>query len=205
MADTRGELWVWMNGEQVGIWHRGRNGTHRFTYQAAWLDSPHVRPLSLSLSLPITPDRTISGGVVAHYFDNLLPGGRHRMMPLYDVLSLWPVVGKGANQVPWPSDKLAMAVRSRNVHYTLHSIQPRHWQGLATRAGVDGVWEDMLALVERAEAAVAAVQAKLPAGFPARTARAVFDGVCAQARLWRQGLAATLPARSSPRVQGPSR
>lgn len=73
MADLR-ELWVWMNGERVGAWQtwqRGRTGSHRFVYEASWLASPRVRPLSLSL--PITPDRTVTGPVVAHYFDNLLP------------------------------------------------------------------------------------------------------------------------------------
>ncbi|SEL49021.1 HipA N-terminal domain-containing protein [Roseateles sp. YR242] len=71
MADKLRELWVWMNGEHVGVWHRGRTGSHSFTYERAWLDSPRVRPLSLSMA--ITQDRTVSGEYVANYFDNLLP------------------------------------------------------------------------------------------------------------------------------------
>lgn len=70
MAEVR-ELWVWMNGERVGTWLRTRTGGHRFVYEPSWLTSPRVRPLSLSL--PLTPDRTVSGPVVGHYFDNLLP------------------------------------------------------------------------------------------------------------------------------------
>ena len=70
MADVR-ELWVWMNGERVGTWQRTRTGGHRFVYEMSWIASPRVRPLSLSL--PLTPDRTVTGPVVAHYFDNLLP------------------------------------------------------------------------------------------------------------------------------------
>jgi serine/threonine-protein kinase HipA len=70
MAEVR-ELWVWMNGERVGTWQRTRNGGHRFIYEPSWTASPRVRPLSLSL--PLTPDRTVTGPVVAHYFDNLLP------------------------------------------------------------------------------------------------------------------------------------
>lgn len=443
MADKLSELWVWMNGEHVGVWHRGRTGNHRFSYQAAWLDSPRVRPLSLSL--PITPDRTVSGDAVSNYFDNLLPdderirkrvarrfktnsveafellqaigrdcvgavqlmppdtepigfdqvngepmsddeieqhlqrvvgapglgddhdaddfrisiagaqektallrldgqwckplgatptthiiklplglvggrrldlthsvqnewlcaqflkelglpvaitemvrfgeqltlvverfdrawatrtdgqrwiarlpqedlcqvlglpsaakyeshggpsmaqcaqvmlasqepqtdvssflctqlafwllaatdghaknfsifllpSGRHRLTPLYDVISVWPVVGNAANQVPWRKAKLAMAVRSKNVHYPLHSIQTRHWQGVAAKAGVDDVWQDMQALVQRVEPAIAVVQARLPADFPPRTAEAVFEGIRGQAKRWVQGL-----------------
>lgn len=65
------ELWIWMNGEPVGVWTRGRTGRHRFTYETSWLASPRVRPLSLSL--PISADRTIEGEIVGNFFDNLLP------------------------------------------------------------------------------------------------------------------------------------
>jgi len=101
---------------------------------------------------------------------------------------VWPVIGEAANQVPWRAAKLAMAVRSKNVHYTLHSIQSRHWHGVAAKAGVDGVWEDMLAMVQRVEPAIAAVQTRLPTDFPARTAETVFAGIRAQVRRWVEGL-----------------
>jgi len=64
-------LSVWMNGEQVGLWTQGRGNTHKFSYVASWLSSPHCR--SLSLSLPISANLTIVGSVVENYFDNLLP------------------------------------------------------------------------------------------------------------------------------------
>ncbi|MEO6958434.1 MAG: type II toxin-antitoxin system HipA family toxin, partial [Burkholderiaceae bacterium] len=41
----------------------------------------------------------------------LLPGGRYRLTPLYDVLSAWPVTGRGANQIDANSLRLAMAVK----------------------------------------------------------------------------------------------
>jgi serine/threonine-protein kinase HipA len=66
-----GELWVWMNGERIGLWQRGRTGHHRFAYDDAWLHSPRAR--SLSLSMPIGLSQSIEGEVVGHYFDNLLP------------------------------------------------------------------------------------------------------------------------------------
>jgi len=443
MADKSRELWAWMNGEHVGVWHRGRTGNHRFTYESAWLTSRRVRPLSLSM--PITPDRTVSGDLVANYFDNLLPDderirrrvaarfktgsteafellqaigrdcvgavqllppdagpagfdriqcepmsdadveqhlrrvvstpgfgedlhtedfrisiagaqektallrldgqwckplgatptthiiklplglvggrrldlthsvqnewlcaqllrefglpvaltemarfgeqmalvverfdrawatraadgerwiarlpqedicqvlglpssakyessggpsmqrctqimlasqgpeadvanflcaqlafwllaatdghaknfsifllpdGRYRMTPLYDVISLWPVVGNAGNQVPWRAAKLAFAVRSKNVHYAMHSILPRHWKGVALRAGVEGVWQAMLALMESIEPAIEAVQTRLPGDFPEQTADAVLAGVRSQLKRWKDG------------------
>ena len=65
-------LHVWRNGEHVGCWHWGRRVQHSFTYSRAWLASPAVRPLSLSLPIPIG-EPVISGPEVRHYFDNLLP------------------------------------------------------------------------------------------------------------------------------------
>lgn len=118
----------------------------------------------------------------------LLPGGGYRMTPLYDVISVWPVIGHGPNLVAWQEAKLAMAVRSRNAHYELARIQTRHWQGLAQRSGAEGVWDGMEALVARVEPAIAAVQGLLPAGFPEGTAVAIFDGLRRQQRTWQAGL-----------------
>ena len=120
----------------------------------------------------------------------LLPGGRYRMTPLYDVISLWPVIGKGPNHVPWPSAKLAMAIRSKNAHFVLQSILARHWQGAAQKSGAADVWEAMQRMVERVEPALTALEALLPDDFPARTAETVFDGVRSQLTRWNQGLKA---------------
>jgi serine/threonine-protein kinase HipA len=112
------------------------------------------------------------------------------MTPLYDVISVWPVIGHGPNRIAWQEAKLAMAVRSKNVHYELARIQTRHWQGLAQRSGAEGVWEAMQALVGRVETAIAAVQGLLPAGFPERTAQTIFDGLRRQSQAWEAGLPA---------------
>ena len=118
----------------------------------------------------------------------LLPGGGYRMTPLYDVISVWPVIGQGPNQVAWQEAKLAMAVRLKNVHYQLDRIQTRHWHGLAQRSGAEGVWDAMQALVARVDPAIAAVQGLLPAGFPEPTAGAIFDGLRRQQGRWQAEL-----------------
>ena len=61
---------IWMNGELVGTW-TVRAGTHTLRYAESWLQSPRRR--SLSLSLPITAELSITGDAVHNYFDNLLP------------------------------------------------------------------------------------------------------------------------------------
>jgi serine/threonine-protein kinase HipA len=110
------------------------------------------------------------------------------MTSLYDVISVWPVIGNGPNLVPWQEARLAMAVHSKNVHYELARIQTRHWQGLAQRSGAEGAWEAMQALVARVGTASAAVQMLLPAGFPERTAETIFEGLRRQSRAWEAGL-----------------
>jgi serine/threonine-protein kinase HipA len=110
------------------------------------------------------------------------------MTPLYDVISVWPVIGNGPNLVAWREAKLAMAVRSKNVHYELARIQTRHWRGLAQRSGAEGTWEAMQTLVASVEPAIARVQMLLPMGFPERTAQTIFDGLHQQSRAWEAGL-----------------
>jgi len=122
----------------------------------------------------------------------LLPGGRYRMTPLHDVISAWPVIGPGPNQVAWLETKLAMAVRSKNTHYVLARIQTRHWQALARRSGVDSAWDAMQTLVARVEPAIDATQARIPAGqlpgLPVQMEHAIFNGPRRQARAWEPGL-----------------
>lgn len=120
----------------------------------------------------------------------LLPGDRYRLTPLYDVLSAWPVIGNGPNHVAWHQARLAMAIRAKNTHYRLSEIQARHWQHLAFKSGVEGAWEAMQEMVGRVEEALGAVENRLPATFPLQTAKAIFAGTRAQAKAFREQLAA---------------
>lgn len=106
----------------------------------------------------------------------VLPGGRYRMTPLYDVLSAWPLIGTGPHSLQYKKTKLAMAVRSKAAHYKLSEIQYRHWQALAQRSGVEGAWEAMLDMAQRLEGALTVVEKRLPADFPAPLVQAIFQG-----------------------------
>ncbi len=107
----------------------------------------------------------------------LLQGSQYRLTPLYDVLSAWPVIGPQANKISLQKVRMAMAVHSRNVHYKLMDIQPRHWQYLALKSGIPGAWPAMLTLVEQAGAATEKVVNALPSAFPGETAEAILAGV----------------------------
>lgn len=121
----------------------------------------------------------------------LLPGGRYRLTPLYDVISAWPAVGRGASQLDRKRLKLAMVLRGKNAHSMVAEIQRRHFNATARRCGLgpdmEGIIGEMLAatpgVIER-------VAAQLPADFPAQ----VLDTVTAGLREAARKLAAMPPA-----------
>lgn len=103
-------------------------------------------------------------------------GGRHRLTPLYDVLSAWPVIGRGTRLLDRKKVKLAMAVRSKSAHWKLSEIRSRTWDATARTAGFGDAQELLHEVVERAPKAVEATGRELPTGFPAEIRDKIFDG-----------------------------
>jgi serine/threonine-protein kinase HipA len=114
-------------------------------------------------------------------------GGRFHLAPLYDVLSAWPIIGRGPNQLPYQRAKLAMALRGQNVHYRLDEIEARHWQRLAIACGPE-VFNRMTAMVERVDGALQEVERRLPAGFPEGVWSRVSDGMRRHATKFQKDL-----------------
>jgi len=112
----------------------------------------------------------------------LRQGNAYDMTPLYDVLSVWPYVGKGREQTHLRDVRLAMAIRSKNTHYHLHTIQARHWHGLAMKSGGPDVWRAMLDVVGALEPALSDVEAALPNDFPVRIWAPIAKGMRSQAK-----------------------
>lgn len=112
----------------------------------------------------------------------LRQGNTYEMTPLYDVLSMWPYVGKGRGQLHLRDVRLAMALRSKNTHYDIYGIHTRHWHNMAMKNGGPAVWEAMQGLVERVEEALDAVEARLPDPFPDHIWTPIADGMLSQAR-----------------------
>ena len=108
-------------------------------------------------------------------------GGAFELTPLYDIMSAWPVMGRGASQLQFQKAKLAMAIQGRSRHYKIIEIQPRHWHSLAQRTGVTGLWERMRAFVETAETVVDRMEIALPDSFPERVIAKIADGIRRQA------------------------
>lgn len=114
---------------------------------------------------------------------SLLPGGRYRLTPLYDVLSAWPLVGGGPGQLDRRELKLAMALRGKNSHYRWQDIQRRHFNATARLCGLGPDMETIITeTLERTPAVIEEVANQLPGDFPGDVFAAVTAGLTKSAR-----------------------
>ena len=103
-------------------------------------------------------------------------GGTHRLTPFYDVLSAWPIIGRGPNHLDWHKAKLAMAVRSKSAHWKISDLKAHSWDATARFAGL-GSSADLLAeIATAAPRAVEDVNREIKEGFPAEVRDKIFDG-----------------------------
>lgn len=110
-------------------------------------------------------------------------GGTYRMAPLYDLLSAWPIIGHSANKLSIHDAKLAMAFRTKNAHYKIEGIYPRHFRTVAGKLGLTGEIDSILAeILDATPKVISQTNAMLPAGFPQQVAETIYDGLRNSAR-----------------------
>lgn len=109
-------------------------------------------------------------------------GGGYRLTPFYDVLSAWPIIGGGANQLARQKAKLAMALRAKSAHWGLADIQARHWDGVAKLAGLGDARALCDELLQQLPGVLRTVTSELPPDFPPTLATAIFDGMTTTAQ-----------------------
>ena len=112
----------------------------------------------------------------------LQPGGRFRLTPLYDVMSVQPALDAG--QLRRNNMKLALAVGD-NRHYVVYEIMPRHFVQTAAKSGIPAslvrtIFDELL---EAEQAAITKVMNDLPAGFPQELAESIVGGMRARLRV----------------------
>lgn len=125
-------------------------------------------------------------GHAKNFSVSIEPLGRFRLTPLYDVLSAYPILGQGANQLAPARARMAMAVTGKNRHYEWNRILARHWSQTARACGIDPEQARQIIdeLVSQTPAVIDRVGHALPANFPAVVAEPIFDGLrVAAARL----------------------
>jgi len=108
----------------------------------------------------------------------LLAGSRFQLTPLYDILSVWPVIGRGANEIALEKARLAMALPGERQHYRLAVMQRRHFETLGGKMGLGAatktVIDEMLASTPKV---IRTVSGRLPKGFPPTLAERIFKGM----------------------------
>ncbi|WP_066452954.1 hypothetical protein [Castellaniella caeni] len=95
---------------------------------------------------------------------------------------LYPIIGRGANQLFPFKAKIATAVRSKNTHWVMRDIARRHWVTVGTAHGVmapdgQGVEAVLDEMVAQTPEVVHTVRAQLPDGFPAHVADSILSGL----------------------------
>lgn len=104
----------------------------------------------------------------------LLPQGRFRLTPLYDVISAWPIAGSRHDQIHPKKLKLAMALRGTSKHYRIAEIERRHFNLTARACGLGADMESIVdEVIGKTPNVIEQVEGKLPKDFPA----SLFDSV----------------------------
>lgn len=122
-------------------------------------------------------------GHAKNFSTRLLPGGRYRLTPLYDVLSAWPIAGPRHDQIHPKKLRLAMALRGTSKHYRLAEIARRHFNATARICGLGLDMEAIIAdVLARTDDVVESVGESLPRGFPDELFAVVTTGLRQAAR-----------------------
>ncbi|TWC65099.1 type II toxin-antitoxin system HipA family toxin [Herbaspirillum sp. SJZ099] len=112
----------------------------------------------------------------------LKPDGKYELTPLYDVLSVFPIIGEGPGKLSEHKAAMAMAVRSKNPHRKMREIQPRHWHGVGMHYGIvtedgDGPNAILKELADKTPDVISGVRKELPADFPEYVADSILNGL----------------------------
>lgn len=115
-------------------------------------------------------------GHAKNFSVSILPLGRFKLAPLYDVLSAYPIIGHGVGKLPKQKATVAMAVWGNNRHYNWDRIVRRHWLKTAKDCGISEPEAIIADLCARVETAAENVANCLPIDFPVQVSQPILDG-----------------------------
>lgn len=113
-----------------------------------------------------------------------LPNNAYKLTPLYDVLSIHPLVGNKTDQIAKQKVKMAMAIRGSKNYYQLQKIQYRHFikQGQAVGFTEKEVVGLIASTVQMVDTVIKNVTVMLPKDFPIELSDKIFQGMKIQAK-----------------------
>lgn len=108
---------------------------------------------------------------------HLLPQGRYRLTPCYDVLSAWPAAGDAPSQTNPHDAKLAMSLCGKRPHRKLFDIQRRHFDSTAQLCGLDAADALIERILARTPQVIEQAQRDLPPGFSQQVLEKTLKGL----------------------------
>lgn len=108
---------------------------------------------------------------------SILPLGRFRLAPLYDVLSAYPILGHAAGKLTRQRATMAMAVWGKNRHYKWDRISKRHWLKTAKDCGIANCEALIGEVCVEAKIVAERIEKTLPANFPEAVSRPILEGL----------------------------
>ena len=107
----------------------------------------------------------------------------YEMTPIYDVLSIFPILGPKQDQIARRKAKLAMAVRGSNNYYELDRIMKRHFVAQAGSVGIakDEAIKIIDGIILATPLVIKDVYSLLPKGFNKSLADSILQGMRTQA------------------------
>ena len=115
-------------------------------------------------------------GHAKNFSIHLLPNGRYRLTPLYDIISAYPLFSPF---YPMPKLKMAMALRGKSNKYQWTQFLPRHFESTAKHAKFSEKEAKSLVLemLKQVDQAIDVVIKELPQDFPAKISESIFEGM----------------------------
>lgn len=105
------------------------------------------------------------------------PEGRYRLTPLYDIMSVYPLLAN--KQLQKQKVKMAMGLKGKNMHYHWHDLQRRHFLDTAKAVNypVERAASIIDEMLEKVDTVIEEVSAQLPKRFPTKIAEPIFTGM----------------------------
>jgi serine/threonine-protein kinase HipA len=144
----------------------------------ATLDKQHFFKAQIVFYLLAATDGHAKNFSITH-----LPGNKYKLTPLYDVLSIHPLIGNKENQIAKQKVKMAMAIRGSKNYYQLHKIQYRHFiqQGKEVGFSEAEIIELIDSVLSVLDSVIENVSTSLPEYFPTDMSDKIFAGMKTQA------------------------
>ena len=110
---------------------------------------------------------------------------KYELTPLYDMLSVHPIIGRRNDQIAIQKVKMAMAIRGSENYYLVQRIRRRHFIQHARTVGISAIEADTIIteIIDSTQNITNDIYAVLPDTFPINLANKILKGMLKQAQI----------------------